>query len=265
MPSKRFIPGIYNYCDYWCERCAFTRRCRNFQMGEELKRADRDGKAPAPDRDAANASFWTALAEQLNRPSGDWMDHVAGDALSKPDPDGNKREKKRRETVRNHPLAQMAMDYMQAVTQWLEAAQPDLKVVADELVQTARSPAPNDAEDEALEIGDLIEVVTWYHTLLPPKLSRALDGRLEAREPDDDEPEELGKIHLEDANGSGRVALLAIERSIAAWLRLREIVPAQEDAILNLLVRLDRLRAGIHLALPAAKDFPLPFLQNESR
>ncbi|MGD9611357.1 MAG: hypothetical protein AB7V22_00460 [Kiritimatiellia bacterium] len=265
MPSKRFIPGIFNYCDYWCERCAFTRRCRNFQMGEELKRADRDGKDPAADRDAANAAFWSALAEQLNRPAGDWTCAEADDATPEPDPDWYAREENRRAAVQQHPLAQMAMDYMQRTSRWLEDAQLDLQAVADDLVQAARSPAPNDAEDEALEIGDMIEVVTWYHTLLPPKISRALDGRLEALEPEDGKPEELGEIRLEDANGSGRVALLAIERSIAAWVRLREIVPAQEDAILNLLVLLDRLRAGIHLALPGAHDFRLPFLEGEPR
>ena len=25
--STDFVPGIYNYCDRWCERCAFTTRC----------------------------------------------------------------------------------------------------------------------------------------------------------------------------------------------------------------------------------------------
>jgi len=27
---EAFIPGIYNYCDRWCETCAFTSRCRVF-------------------------------------------------------------------------------------------------------------------------------------------------------------------------------------------------------------------------------------------
>ena len=87
MPSKRFIPGIYNYCDYWCERCAFTRRCRNYQMGEELKRADRDENADPADRDAANAAFWTALAEQLNRPPPEWLSGEADAVVPEPDPD----------------------------------------------------------------------------------------------------------------------------------------------------------------------------------
>ncbi len=265
MPSQRFIPGIFNYCDYWCERCAFTLRCRNFQMGAELARADRDENDAPAKRDAANASFWTALAEQLNRPAGDWISDGADDFVLEPDPDWNEREKSRREAVRQHPLARMAMDYMQAVAQWLEGAQADLKAVADEMVETARRPISGDIEAEALEIGEMLEVLTWYHTLIPPKLSRALDSRLEAMEPDDGEPEELGEIRMADANGSGRVALLAIERSIAAWVRLRELVPAQEDAILKMLVTLDRLRAGIHLALPGARDFHLPFLEGEPR
>ncbi len=29
---ENFIPGIYNYCDRWCERCPFTDRCMNYAM-----------------------------------------------------------------------------------------------------------------------------------------------------------------------------------------------------------------------------------------
>ena len=33
--NPNFIPGIYNYCDRWCQRCPFTFRCMNFAMTEE--------------------------------------------------------------------------------------------------------------------------------------------------------------------------------------------------------------------------------------
>jgi len=260
MPSKRFIPGIFNYCDYWCERCAFTRRCRNFQMGEELQREARGETDPAGRHDAANADFWSALADQLNRSGGDWPVPDEAETVPEPDPEWEARETARRTAVRQHPLVRLAMDYMQQVQTWLQDAKPDLEAVARDMLVAARSPVPTDAEDEALEIGDMIEVVSWYHTLIPPKLSRALDGRLEANEEEAEASGESAGFHLEDANGSGRVVLLAIERSIAAWLRLRETVPTQEDAILRMLVLLDRMRAGIHLALPGARNFHLPFL-----
>ena len=37
MSKMKYIPGIYNYCDYWCERCAFTKRCRNFMTDRECE------------------------------------------------------------------------------------------------------------------------------------------------------------------------------------------------------------------------------------
>ncbi|MCB0550950.1 MAG: hypothetical protein KDD19_25495 [Phaeodactylibacter sp.] len=30
------IPGIYNYCDRWCERCSFTSRCLLYAQEQEL-------------------------------------------------------------------------------------------------------------------------------------------------------------------------------------------------------------------------------------
>ena len=32
-----FVPGIYNYCDRWCERCPLQLRCMSYMMGKKLK------------------------------------------------------------------------------------------------------------------------------------------------------------------------------------------------------------------------------------
>ena len=56
MNNKNFIPGIYNYCDRWCERCFFTARCINFAMIREYS-AD-----PAAS-DITNEKFWQSLSE----------------------------------------------------------------------------------------------------------------------------------------------------------------------------------------------------------
>jgi uncharacterized protein YdhG (YjbR/CyaY superfamily) len=55
--DPRFIPGIYNYCDRWCERCAFTARCLNYAMGQEME-AD-----ASQSRDSENEAFWDKLHE----------------------------------------------------------------------------------------------------------------------------------------------------------------------------------------------------------
>jgi hypothetical protein len=59
------------------------------------------------------------------------------------------------------------------------------------------------------------------------------------------------------------VTLVAIERSIAAWLRLRDILPAHESAILNMLAMLDRMRRGIRAVLPDVEAFRRPGFDGE--
>ncbi len=49
--NKDFIPGIFNYCDRWCERCPFTARCMKFAMTREY---DDDHEAS----DINKEKFW---------------------------------------------------------------------------------------------------------------------------------------------------------------------------------------------------------------
>jgi len=54
--DPRFIPGIYNYCDRWCERCPLTCRCMNFALGEEHF-------SDPETRDLDNETFWKKVSE----------------------------------------------------------------------------------------------------------------------------------------------------------------------------------------------------------
>jgi hypothetical protein len=255
MGGKRFISGIYNTCDYWCARCAFTRRCRNFSMGQEM---ERESRGEAVDNDATNADFWNRLADKVREtaifgPAEEWADDATWDMDDTPDPEWEARHDALQRAVKRHPLVLMAHDYMNRVGAWLKTADGDLKTVAQGLIEAAGSKfAEGDFEEQAREIGEMIEVVAWYHTLIPPKLARAINGLLEK---DDAKHAILAEVRLEDANGSGKVVLIAIERSIAAWVRLREILPNREDEILAMLALLSRLQRGIHAALPGAKAF----------
>ncbi len=264
--ENRFIPGIFNYCDYWCERCAFTRRCRNFTMGRAFERDARGGE---PVEDATNAVFWNGLAEKLREtkvfgPRDQWAADVDDDFDDEPDPGWEVREAAREETVRQHALCRLAMEYMQQADAWFKSSDGDLKAHARSLQDAARSPfTQEDVEEEARQIGEMIEVVAWYHTFIPPKMSRAVGGLLERDRADGPAADILRESRLHDANGSGKVALVAIGRSIAAWLRLREILPGHESAILNMLALLDRMRRGLHADLPGAQSFRRPGFDGE--
>ncbi len=76
---------------------------------------------------------------------------------------------------------------------------------------------------------------------------RGLHGKLDEYEEDGGFPK--------DSDGSVKVALIGIDRSIAAWGKMLSFFPEKEDEILELLVQLERLRRSTEKEFPDARDF----------
>jgi hypothetical protein len=58
-----FIVGIFNYCDRWCERCAFTGRCRLFADENKVEFERNHGPLDEPGRRRVARSPGAAAAE----------------------------------------------------------------------------------------------------------------------------------------------------------------------------------------------------------
>ncbi len=80
---------------------------------------------------------------------------------------------------------------------------------------------------------------------------RAVRGEL------DEEPEDFDE-YPKDSDGSAKVALIGIERSIAAWGEIRSHFPLQDDEVLEMLVHLEQLRRKVEKAFPDARAFIRP-------
>jgi hypothetical protein len=61
-----------------------------------------------------------------------------------------------------------------------------------------------------------------------------------------------------DSDGSAKIALIAVDRSIAAWGQMHQRLPQREDDILDILVHLDRLRRKTETVFPNARAFVRP-------
>jgi hypothetical protein len=55
LASDKYITGIYNYCDRWCERCPQTLRCLNHSLTEKHMGSD------AETGDLTNEIFWQKI------------------------------------------------------------------------------------------------------------------------------------------------------------------------------------------------------------
>jgi len=61
-----------------------------------------------------------------------------------------------------------------------------------------------------------------------------------------------------DSDGSAKVALIAIERSMTAWGGMYSFFPSHRDQILGIIKHLDGLRRRVERVFPEARDFVRP-------
>lgn len=257
--EEDFIDGVYNYCDRWCERCSLTGRCRLFAMEEEAVAKD-----PAA-RDPSNAAFWRVL-EDIFKQTIQMLHEIAeseGIDLTADEPAEQVDRKPRRlpiEETLAHPLVAAAHDYAQQVNVWFKASHDCFEEKRDELTsRVTLGLQGRDPEDEVIEIADATEVIRWYQFQIAVKLARAVSGKAD----DAEEPDEEMAEFPSDVDGSAKVALLGIDRSLAAWSLLRQSLAGQEDAILDFLVRLDRIRRSAERLFPRARAFARPGFDEE--
>ena len=252
--DPRFIPGIYNYCDRWCERCPFSNRCLNYAM--ELEEPNGDDPAT---RDLTNEKFWRKLEQTFH----DTIEMIRADAREKginlDDPTlcDEVREEEREErrlAAMNRPLIRAAMAYVKATDKWFEQARPAFHAKGVELQTIARL-GMGDAGSEAAALREFVEVIRWYQHFIYVKLSRAIGSRSNEQLETDEELKAFPK----DSDGSAKIALIGIDRSIAAWSGLRTALgPDEADDILDLLAQLAAIHRETEKLFPCAHSFVRP-------
>jgi hypothetical protein len=243
--NPRFIPGIHNYCDRWCEKCPFTSRCKNYALCEE-----QFGDPEA--NDINNKKFWDRLSEIFKLT----LEMVKEDAakmgvdIDAVDLEQVKEEEKRNgEIIENNKCVQAAKTYYEMTDKWFESNNSLFEEKADDIKAKIEMVLPGaDPEAEFLELKDAVEVIRWYEHQIYVKLKRAVSGTL--RDTIDED--------ISDANGSAKVALLGIDNSIAAWGILRNHLEDQRDRILDILLHLSKLRKETEGTFPGARTFIRP-------
>lgn len=169
--DPRFIPGIYNYCDRWCERCSFTSRCLLFAMNEEQF-------ADPESRDINNEKFWRNLHAtfQMTKEMLKEMAEEEGIDLDSPDTESAMEEQKKiRDEAESSLLSQEAKAYADMVDAWLSSSKTLFEEKDQSLNQQVQLSLSNtDPEVEVVTIKDAVEVIRWYQHQIYVKLMRAL-------------------------------------------------------------------------------------------
>ncbi len=233
VENRHFVNAIYNYCDRWCERCSFTSKC--------LLHAQDRGEADE-ELDPENELFWKKLESRLRdtreiimesaRENGIDREALVQAAALAPE--------RLRLNPGDHPLSKKALDYAAKVTAWFDT----------ELGPTIPGLVRHGHDDD---VEDAMEVIRWFQFQIGVKLTSALNSRLAEEEEEEELPG--GQPH---SDGCAKVALIGIERSIAAWGVLLNHFSAHSEIIRSILLQLENLCCEIEQAFPGARSFLRP-------
>ena len=232
--DERFIPGIYNYCDRWCERCPQTSHCLNFAISEEES-------SDAEAQDIKNEAFWNKLSsvlgetlELLRESAKKWgVELETLDSV-----DDMEDMKAKHEAAENHLLSRAAKRYTKIVEDWFT----EKETLFFETTAAAR---------EGVDLEETIEVIRWYQYFISAKIIRAVRGKVEDEEEGYDE-------FPKDSDGSAKIALIAIDRSIGAWAVIRQYITDNVEGVIDVIAFLDGMRQAVEKAFPRARSFIRP-------
>lgn len=236
MLSTDYIDGIFNYCDRWCERCTYPDRCR-LADHERIRRASHRARGVDPDswevvlKDVED-DFTTTIS--LLRDEAERM----GIDLDEDAEMCDAQIETMWEETKKHPMYKLAMKLTKMAHEFLEE---HCEPILPELSHHA-----GNGHDARLE--DAIEVLSWYHTLIPPKLFRALDPFV----PSDEE------FERDDSDGSAKIAHLGLVRSLAALQVIQELRPWFRGETIRLMMVVGELIEWVDREFPGHKAFKRP-------
>lgn len=245
--DPKYISGIYNYCDRWCERCPFTSRCLNCTLAKEqfgdLEKIDE-----------LNEAFWEKFAEMLQNTLTmiKKMAKEHGIGLDSMDLDKEyNNENTKEENDLAHLISLASKSYAKSVDLWFNSNEYLFFEKEEEMNRIRLISSKNDSIKKAIDINDATEIIRWYQWQIHVKLKRTVQSAFTEESLDFDE-------FPKDSDGSAKVALIGIDRSISAWKVLLTAFSGQEKKILNIISILENIKNRVETNFPHARDFIRP-------
>ena len=224
--DPRWIPHISSYCDSRCHQCAFRERCWTYAFRD-------DPDALPHDLD---------LDPEEGKPS---ERHIAID-LDDIELDSNdvKEYEEQQRRIDNDPLVKCARELCHDMYELLKPFP-----TPDESDASQSLPAP---------VLEAIDDLRGLSLTINAKTCRALGSyEFNKKEQCDNDPIQ------NDANGSVKVSLLAIEQSLVAWHIIDQAAIVDAGLVRYVVENLTRLKAGLLERFPLAMAFVRPGFDEE--
>jgi hypothetical protein len=258
MEDKTYIPGIYNYCDHWCEKCSYTSNCYLFASESKIAAHQILNNGEMPDfedyfndelssNDEDDDNFYESDEQEdweaeLNSEDEEEVNLSETDSSSDCEPDC--------EPDKTY-LEELSYNYLTCAHSFLDKLYEKYPFLG------SRSDAK--IQDEFKGIYLNTEIINWYHTFQYPKFRRAVAGKNEV---DGEKDDFMKEFAADDMNGSAKIAIIAITRSIESLNYLYSYLPEFGHDIPELLIISGELLNEAEKEFPDYKSFKRPGLDN---
>ncbi|MGQ1910086.1 hypothetical protein ACT3CE_09885 [Marinifilum sp. RC60d5] len=247
IQNPNLIPGIYNYCDGWCERCDFTSNCLNYKMMDEgvsdVKLTENEASSTMENLD----EMFEISMELLNQAAKDLGMELPKKALHY---DADEEEEKD-DLIFKSQLMLQADKYSELVDSWFADFESLIQVGNNTLKELCDFTEEDEMNEDEKMIFNVSEIIHWYQFIIPSKLFRSLRSKANT--------EETGnEFYKHDSIASAKVVLISIDRSIDSWSFFLNRFPESEDRMLPILLLLSGFRALVDKVFPDSKDFIRP-------
>lgn len=258
--KKSHIPGIYNYCDRWCEKCEYTSQCLLFTNESKITTHQLLNNGELPDFkkifDITDGQYNdddlmfddTDDDDDFEFGSEEDDDPFMNDLPDFDDKQYEEERNQRDDTVKQNVLVKLSDEYFNSAHSLLEKLNERYKL----------NSVIKDKEDDILilRLYDGYEVLEWFHMFIFVKIRRALSGKWSY---DRESDQEMKEIDAYDMNGTAKIALIAIESSIKALNKLFDVAEFKIE-VTALLVIAGKLLNEMEREFPDCRNFVRPGL-----
>ncbi len=245
--EKDYISAIYNYCDRWCEKCGFTSNCLLFTQESKIKTHEILHNGDMTGIEEVFSKDIEKMKEEFEDEDDDLSDEELFDYFEDDDEDENLNEYLQRRENPIHPVEELIDEYFIKSNTFLEKLNTRYKFV-NASRESLKDPV-------LLKSLDDVEIVMWYHAFIGAKIKRALFGLNYVKSEDD---EELKEIHSFDMNGSAKIGIMSIKRSVDSLNKLHKNLPGYAAEIGEILILLGRILNIVEELFPGCMEFKRP-------
>jgi hypothetical protein len=246
---NKLIPGIFNYCDRWCERCNYTDRCRLYQSEAErnIRHILNDEDPNDPEivmRDVAESleDAMAMLEAQME------IEGISGEDFEDADDEDSQYFDDERGEVNElgkiiktpHPLAVQS-----------DAFYKDVLGLFNKMKSLFQED-PDTVEPVNDPLYENLKILLWYSPQISVKIRMCVGSKLKIENEKDEEEIEF---EVEMMNINSRIAFTGMEKCLNSLQNIYNSQSVYQDEILPLLSLIKKIKDGFEKEFPAVHTF----------